>query len=387
MGGAEMYTSNKISFLQIAGWSTSVYYTNECNTVMIENLFQYKSNCIKECRKSFIHYSKREIDSIIERILPQTDSFLYEELVIESQTYNWMFWGELIASKLNAKHILNCLEERLPDRNAAIVNFLEYKLKKMEILNAVEKSLKRYFGAFYMEKYCNYSHDYMRAYCSNVVSDVPLKIKFVSSNHNILSIGRLDKPYIMSMVDEIIYFCNKNQNRAFNVFFVGGSPDGNVELLINNRFASVPNATIYLLGYIYPIPTKLLDQMDVCIATANSILVSYNRGIPTIAIDNNDDCAMGIYGVTTSNRFCRQDEEKIRVSSLLYDCLITCKYPKNKQVIDDSKEFMQVFQRQLDFLSLSSDETGYYDIYSIYSVYDRILARIKQIIYSYVIRK
>ena len=66
MGGAEMYTSNKLKFLDIANWSASVYFTNECQTIMLENLSKFQSNCIKECRKPFIYYSNKEIDAIVE---------------------------------------------------------------------------------------------------------------------------------------------------------------------------------------------------------------------------------------------------------------------------------------------------------------------------------
>ena len=96
------------------------------------------------------------------------------------------------------------MEENINQLTKKEAAFVEYKMKRWEILNASVKSFHRYFNNLYKEEYANYVHKYMRAYCSNVVDEnTSFQDDVRKADFNIMSVGRLDKPYVHYMLQEV----------------------------------------------------------------------------------------------------------------------------------------------------------------------------------------
>lgn len=377
-----MYTYNKWKYLSSHGWDIEIYYTvNKDGRFFLKELEIYKDNYIPDLIWGLSYISERLQEKILDKLLANISKG--DEVVVEGHLYNLTQWGELIAKKTGGINIMNCLEENLVPIGKAEVSFLEFKLKRHEILNASSvKSLHRYFGSYYKDSYEQYIHNYMRIYCSNVVTH---SVKYenssndgIDADYKILSVGRLNKPYVLQTFAEVKTFIEEHSNKKFRILVIGESPQGKIEENIKAMFRGMINVRLVFLGYMFPVPYNLIEENDVAIASANSVLVPSNEGIPTIAIDTHDLHPIGIYGKTTNNRFSRDNEPIVSVVELLEDVLIKGLYPKSVPVLrDESAEMEEVFSRQIDFLRLSPRDGVTYPVNNMFSLKKKITGRVK----------
>lgn len=379
-----MFTSNKSQYLQKTGWDVRVFYANPKGDIKIDNLRQFKQNCIPEIGFGISYICKKRRNAIVSHICDGISPS--DETIVESHVMEMAYWGELIAKSCRGKSILNSMEENIKSFTDKEASFVEYKLKRWEVLNASVKAFNRYFNDRYKDEYAQYTHDYMRAFCSNVVTDDDESLSLPSDGQSIMSIGRLDKPYVMPMFEEVKMFASQNKDKKYNVLVIGGSPEGSVENEIKNLFAGVGNVTLFMYGYVFPVPRNLVNKADVGIATANSVLVTADQGIPTISICINDLQPLGIFGRTTKNKFYREDEPILSVSTWLKKVLIEGKYPKVAPTeMDVDAELERVFGKQVDFLTLSPNDHQYYDVLSIYSCLKVVFNQLKYKIINFTI--
>lgn len=375
MGGAEMFTSNKVKYLKKHEWNVRVFFFNDGEEIKISNLYEYKDNYIPEMRYGYYYFSKKQRDRVIDYICRGIKKG--DTLYIESHLMNLTYWAEMIAQRYEGVSILNAMEESIELGSAKDAEFIRFKIRRMEVLNASEKSFMRYLRDFYTPDLISYTHPHMRAYCSNVVCDEDPTLELPSEGANILSIGRLDKPYVLPMFEEIKLFARSNPDSLYNLLIIGGSPDNSVESRIKEMLGDVDNVRIFLYGYMFPVPRNLVQHADVGIASANSVLVSADQGIPTISICIYDYLPLGIYGRTTNSVFGRDKEPVQTVSQLLKEVLIENKFKKIPPVeFDEDAELERVFGKQIEFLDLCSKQKDYYDVLSIHSPLEKIVCRL-----------
>lgn len=377
MGGSEMFTYNKWKYLTSHGWDVDIFFFNKGEHFCLKELEKYKNNCIPDLIYGISFLSSRRKKDILDRILSNVTQ--NDEIVVESHLYSLTLWGEMIVERMGGRSIVNCMEENIDQISLAEAEFMEFKLKRHEILNASVKSLHRYFGQCYKDEYEKYTHSYMRAYCSNVVTrTVKAEIEIKKADFNILSIGRLEKPYVLPTFAEVRKFVDLHHDKFFNIIVIGGDPKGDVEGKIRTVFNGVKNVYFLFLGYMFPVPSNLIEINNVAIASANSVLVPSNEGVPTIAIDIHDNLPIGIYGRTTNNKFSRDSEPATSIVELLDDVLIKGLYPKSNPILRNEKaEMEEVFGKQLDFLKLSSSDGTAYPVEELYSVWRVLYDRTK----------
>lgn len=377
MGGAEMFTRNKVIFLKNNGWHVNVFYYNKGKKILLSELKEYEDNFIPELQNGYYYFSKRQREAIISKLYKGIDK--NDIVIIESQLLGLSYWAELASLRYGAKSILNCMEENIPQISYNESIFLEYKLKRNEILNGSERSYPRYFGKFLKPEYNNYVN-HMVPFCSNVISEGDEKIDLPIADFNLLSIGRLNKPYIQNVIDGVKKFTTSQNNRTFNFLIIGGSPDGSVEKQIDELFDESPNVNIVHFGYMFPIPANIIRQADVAMATANSVLVSSDLGVPTIAYSIYDFMPLGVYGYSTNNKFQRDDEPIVATESLLEEILVLHKYTKDENPRITQKSLEEIFLPQIEFLSKSPNDNMAYNVMKIHSHVEQIIANIKRII-------
>lgn len=375
MGGGQMYTNNKVRYLKEHGWNVHVFYFKEGGSIMMPYLKEYYGNVIPEFRFAFYYVPILRRNKIAKRI--KTSIVGSKTIIIESQLIDLAFWGEDIAKRIGAKHIVNFIEEQVPVMNDRKLSFFEYKLKHWHMLNAGERSQKRIFKDKWKEEYVAFIN--MISYkCSNVVYDVGCDIQFKPCDFSIISIGRLDKPYVESMTSEFIAFAEKHKNKKINFIYVGGSPDGIKEREIPKLFQKAGNATVYMMGYTFPVPLSVVKQANVAVASANSILVTSDLDIPTISLDMNDHQVIGVYGYNTINKFLRNaNEPALQLSSVLDEVLIYKKYPRKGIIVDSMKDVNEEFDREIEFLSKSKSQQSYFDLSSLTTPLERGYCQIK----------
>lgn len=374
MGGAQMYTANKAKYLSASGWKVHVFYSMKKGEILIPELKKYEQNCVPELATFYPFLTSKKKKKVFRRF-KEIIGESKDEIILESQLISQSFLAEEISYYLGARHIINALEERIPYLSSRRLAFLEYKLKRWEFMNAGEKRLKDVFKSSYKDEYLKYQHIGFFA-CSNVVSDESVEYNFAQSDYSIISIGRLDKPYILPMTNEIVKFAKNHKTCTINVIYIGGSFDGKSEPVISETFKDIENINLYQLGYLYPVPRSVLNNVDVAIASANSVYVTSEQDIPTIVMDKNDSEAIGVYGYTTNNILARTTEPQTACSMLLEEALIKRKYPRKGEQPIKSVDLESHFMKEVDYLDLSKDNKGYYDTKELYSNLERCKFRL-----------
>lgn len=391
MGGAEMFTSNKVEYLQKYGWKVDVFFYRKVNNILLPTLQQFSGNRISDLIYNFRSLTSHHRNKIINNISKECNK--YDEIVVESQLLTLSYWGEMIAENVNGNHIVNAMEESMPKLSNSEIKFLDFKLKNNQILNAVnERVLKRYFGDNIKEEYIKYIHDFLgKPICSNVIQDIHVDLsKFGSADFNIISLGRLDKPYVLPTMFQLSKFIKKYPNLKFNLIIIGGSPNGEIEVKIQDIFKEVLNVNIQALGYLYPVPLQLIKMANVGIAMANSIDVLTQCGVPTINIDISDLKPIGIYGVTTYNKFNRDvNDERLTLIELLENLLIN--KTVNGQIqydsIDLNQDLDSIFEKQINFLNRCLNCHEYFNIVDMYPKRCYLKSQISRFVHKYLIRK
>ena len=383
MGGAQMYTANKVEYLKENGWDVAVYYCLPYKKLLIEELKAFDENFLPDMQYGIQYLPKTRKRKVLDTICQETSN--YKETVIETHLVSLAVWGEMIAKRIEGRHVINFLEEHPHALSRREADYYEFKLKRREILNASEFSLKRLFGGFYKEGYSQFEHK-SDFFCSNVVSDAGFDNSSVKkADFNLLSIGRLDKPYIETLVLELKKFAQKNIKYSFNIHFVGGSNSGTVEKWIEQELGSMENVNLYLYGFVYPIPSGLIDITDIAIASANSILVTSERGCPTISIDMTDFGGIGVFGYTTENKFNRTTEPFIPVSELLEQVLInkTLVVNKKEKSTQRSAKSKKLMEENVSYIKCMDAKKEYFDEKRIYSAKERLYCQLKWFIHNY----
>ena len=182
------------------------------------------------------------------------------------------------------------------------------------------------------------------------LSDLP------QADYTILSLGRLDKPYIPFMVASIKEFSEKYNLNKINLIVIG---DSQFRDDLFEPLNSVSSINVIQLGSMSPIPQNVFTISDVAVATAGCVVLTSKNDVPTIAVDGNDFAAIGVMGYTTSNSLFRNsDEPPIEIKSLLEDILIKKKFPKRGFIIKESEADYSAHQAIIDM-----DFDGvYYDV-------------------------
>lgn len=358
MGGAQMYLRNKMLFLKKHGWTPTVYFFTE-GKALIPELQVFEGNRIPELSYPITAVSLKKRERVLNRIVMGLSDA--EECVIESNIYPGCYWMEELAKRVKGRHIVYILHEGFPKCNDNEIAYLRYKLDRKEIFNGTE-GIRMRIGRTWQN-----DNVFLMPSYSNVTAPVDYSLDYDKSLKTILSIGRLDKPYIMPMLEEISLFTD-NSGQRVNLFLVGGAADESYITVIKAFLNDKPHIVPYYFGYMFPVPESIIKSADVAIAVSGSILVPAEMGIPTIAIDFHDYMAMGIYGCTTQNTFKRQDEPQLKTSVLLNEVLIEGKYDnceaKLSQATIESEKILEDHLNKIENLDAPKD---YYDVYSIFS--------------------
>ena len=379
MGGAQMYVANKSAYYESLGWEPSVFFYTE-GPIYINYLKKFSENLILELGNTIWSISKKRRKKVIEQITNQISE--NDEVVIESNLLSLAYWGELIAEKIEGKHVVFILQETIPQLTTKQAEFLDFKLNRKELLNSHSKSLHNIFKKQFKPNYDTHNYQLV-PYCSNVIdythTDIPSTI--IDADYNIMSVGRLDKEYIKPMLDEIKDFAQKYKDKTFNLIFIGDDNSRTMGKYIRELYVSTQNVNLSLLGYVFPIPYNWIKIVDISIASSNSVLVTSESGIPTISIDGRDLKAIGIYEHTTMSRvFRKENEPTLDISALMEDVLIKKKFLKNLKGNNVENELGQYFSPHAKLLEISSKEKLYYPVLDVYSIFSRIGFMTKRII-------
>ena len=256
------------------------------------------------------------------------------------------------------------LDEKIGSMDQQMLEFFEYKREKNELKGLKNETYEMIFEG---EKVPT---DYQ--YClpiesNNVVSDVDFN-DIIDENVNydlkIGSIGRLNKDYVQTLVDQVVLYANEYKNKKICFGLIGNSPNGMIEASIKEKTKNIGNLDIYFWGAMYPIPERLLHRFDIFISSAGSARVSGDRGIPTITIDARDHMAIGVYQYETDNTVFRQNEPKIQIAEKIKYVIENYNGICEKLYVKPAANFDEAFSQHLAYYKAHVNTGEYYDVLS-----------------------
>lgn len=368
IGGGQMYCRNKCVFLKEKGVEVCVFYSRPNDSILINELKQFSNNLIEELTFPPYYFTTKKQRSIINNIINRsnlTQSLLNDgqNVIIESNTINGSLWGEKIASELKCKNFIFLLQEEFGHLPLGTLSYFDYKHKRRELAGIGSNSLALLFNG-YKEIKENEKYSLI-AMCTNVVEDVENDLidRIEKKDINIGCITRLEKNYVPGLIEEVINFADKYREKRIQLVLFGGADNIELEEKIKNRFKGIENLNLEITGYLFPIPRKIFQLIDVFVSVSGSAIISVEEGVPTIALDVIDGNPIGILGYNTNNSLYRDSEDQTSIVYLLEKCLFDNKIDWKKVNLGDLQfiDFREEFINHMKFIAESTNAKDYYN--------------------------
>lgn len=329
IGGAELYISSKVEHLRTLGWTPIVFSFSD-GEIKIRNLAVFKQYLSGELSLKYAVVNGIVKKKLFNRIKNAVAGS--EEVFIESHTTNLSYWGEYLASIIKGVHLSYLLTETFPKltkeeyrfftskknqgllrgiQNVSITNLLadgkDYNIPRLGAVGGTADSMIDYGSEYDFSSYRD-------------------------SDFKILSLGRLNKPYVVEMLKAIRAFSKIHSQNSINVTLVGGYFIDEIRLLCGDIAKETGIVFIYI-DECNPIPHNIFSYNDMAIAVAGCACICTNQGLPTITVDANDNKAIGILGITTNNTTLREKEKPFAIESLIEDILLLRKYKLPSKIL------------------------------------------------------
>lgn len=364
MGGAQMYVRNKVLYCRDEGWETLVI-AGQGGKVLIPELMEF-NHTFYELNFPTYFYSMSVKKRILKELITLANINESDEVIVESTGIANSTWGELLSSKIGAKHLFFLLQERSKVNNTGLQKFMRFKFERREIAGIKNRTLYDMFLPFFnIEESASYR---LSAKCNNVVEDIdsPLASKIDENKYDFIVglISRLDKPFVQPTMTDFCAFAAKHSEKSFLFLVIGDAPTNTgITQDLRNQIQQYDNIDMIVTGYLYPIPLCLIRKCDVYLASSGSSGVGAHSGVPTISFDGNDLKPIGIMGKTTKFALFREAGAPIPIlEDLLNDILIKKKYEKEEPSYSSLKPD---FKPHFDFIRTSEIKKVYFDVNSI----------------------
>lgn len=144
IGGAELYLSSKIKFLEENGWHCHVFFHEESNDVLIPDLKKYIPNYNFDLRIPIANVSHKSRNTTINNIKNVSHLSKDDKIIIESFTLRVATWGEYIAKEFNAKHFIYYIDEHISPQTVQMDDFIHFKISQKLFYCIKDEVLMRY---------------------------------------------------------------------------------------------------------------------------------------------------------------------------------------------------------------------------------------------------
>ena len=168
IGGVEQYIYNKSRYLESQGWRVFVFSARK-GPILIEGLKRFKDDVYPALAYAPECYSRREVRKTVDRLAARIGDCGDGPCVIQSDAVNRAIWAELLARRLQAKHLAFILQEDHgydPDTR----RFLRFKYDRHELAGITDSSVGQMLDDQSLE---SRNDTKISAFCSNVVEDCP----------------------------------------------------------------------------------------------------------------------------------------------------------------------------------------------------------------------
>lgn len=374
VGGAQLYTNSKKNYLESHGYKVDVISFKTGN-VMINDLVRYQEHIYDELEFLPEYYSKREQDKILNR-LANIYKDVSGKIVIESHNTTLHVWGELLACRLKAKHIVYEITERSKCKKE-LFPFFRFKYERGEMAGIQDSSLQYYFQNL-MSVPVSSRNCLTAYYTTKQVDDVPFNVNSIPKASLMCTIGmlgRLDKPFILESANQIKNYVERDAGNKYTVIIIGGQKEGrSIRNKIEYLFKDVSNVSLVFTGFLFPIPRLLLNMIDIGISSSGSVLSMAEEGVPTIAIDAHDMQPLGVYGITTDNILYRKNETIVKLSNWIEE--IQKDPERYRPEIKKTDVEESDFSTHLAFIEASDMNNNYFTQFNNGTLFKQLLFRV-----------
>ncbi len=308
--GGPNYIRRKLLFLRDNGWTVLVF---DCTgfgniEIQIEELKEFEKNRFKELFFNPYWIRKARREKVIAAILDEIG--VDDEVVIESNTVALSIWGEIIASRVGAKHIVYLLSERLSITHSSLYQYYKYKSIRGELFSISPKAYKNLMERF--ENICDEDAEqhYWSAAISVPIEDVPCR-EMDNISKAVFNIGHFgrEKGYFRYMFEQLSIFAKRHLSESINVIMLGVS-----DVPVAWRNLLPDNVNLTLLASRQPIPKIFYNHCDVIIATAGCANMSFRYGAKVISMDVYNSVPLGVLGYDTRDRNLRSNNNHYNMS-------------------------------------------------------------------------
>lgn len=365
-GGSQCYTAAKAQFLEAEGWKVLIFFQGDRvreHKCLIDYFNQFIDCDITGISNPPFMYPDWLRNKILSKMIRFVGDYkIYDQIIIESHENAYSQWGEILASRINAKHFVFLMNERFRGPNMEYdkkMDFYLFKYVRKEIIGG-KRGISRLFDGFSYTEYEEWP-DYLpldEAPIQNV--DNKEVNELVRCDWNICYLGRGVKPYVSNIICDVGRLAGAYPEKTIQLIFVG-TVDTHRDL-IKELIDKHKNIHIVELGFLHPIPQSLFEKVDVVIAGAGSAKHSAEAGAIVVVADPETKMSNGILGYETmSNLF----KEKDAVISDFYDALVRVLvdkvHLKMKNQYPAKKGVKETVQEQFELFNKSCEELQYYN--------------------------
>lgn len=295
IGGVEQYIYNKSRYLESQGWRVFVFSARK-GPILIEGLKRFKDDVYPALAYAPECYSKREVRKTVDRLAARIGDCGNDPCVIQSDAVNRAIWAELLAKRLQAKHLAFILQEEHgydPDTR----QFLRFKYDRHELAGITAGSVIQMLDDETVEPR---EDTKIQAFCGNVVEDCPDQVSDrldANADRSFGSLGRLEKPCVPVILKGFKQYFAAHPDEKFNLVMIGGAPDEKTAQRIREEMNECKNVRLIMTGNMYPVPLGLLRHIDVFVSAAGSSRATYLAGRPTVRVDPVTGKPVGVIGL------------------------------------------------------------------------------------------
>lgn len=390
VGGLELFVAGKAEYLEKNGWEVSVLHGNYLEKkCAVPILSKYLNGGFLELRKPPYIFPKFLRNIILNKMISfvKCTSKEYNIVYIESHDDCTSQWAELLAERLNAKHIFFICNEKFRGKEKyydTCMDFYLFKLKRKELVANMTSTMQKFFSSYFDIK----PHEcILYEINENPVREVDNeKVDNIKRcDYNICYIGRPEKAYVPNIMNGIKDFANLHRDRTVQIIKMGDIEPQ--KKLLEEIKSSNANIEVMELGPLVPIPKNLFNKVDVVIAGAGSADCAVHEGVPVIVAGVETKLSNGLLGYETKDTLFLPDSCKPKsFCESLIDVLdnkihkkLKFDYPKKKD-----NEYCQ--RQNLELYSQTNLVNDYYpeekiciceiELFCVLNIYGKKLERI-----------
>lgn len=380
-GGAQLLVLRRAKYFSKIGYNVKIIIHRHRGEYFLKSKFdKYPILYIPEFELPISLVSKKRIKDILKTV----ELFLVEtkNSILESNSLNTSVWGEYIASRFNMKHIVYLFNEEQVQKYKyyPYSKYFYFKYNRGELFGISEISISKIFNnkKFSCNNYVNVAFDVSEIAKTTIPK---LKDEYLNkSSFKILTISRLEKKYIIKLIDACAICARKNTEIAIELIIAGDSVNNSIKYSIKDYFKKnyeeVRNLKMYMTGYIQEMGTDLFNNINVFIGMGTSVINSISQGCATIVIDPKSNLSSGIMGLDVNN-FAYPENGNLytiesRIELLLNDDRLHSKAKEKALSLYKENYTNEVaYQKYSYLLENSKTNTEYY--YFCYNIINRIV--------------